>query len=107
MRAPAFSPGGFLARAALAAIALAALHLLGLREHASILSGTLPGSALETGAGVAYVCAWFAAVVGAPRRRDQCLQRRAQRELGSRPVGSRAAGCRGEHGHRADERSPQ
>lgn len=66
MRAPTFSPQGFLARALLATLFFAALHLVGLREHAAILSGTMPASVLETGAGVLYVSAYFGAVIGAP-----------------------------------------
>ena len=53
--------------AALLASAFIACHLLGLREHVSVLSGTAPpGSGGDPSLGVAYAVAWFSAVVVAP-----------------------------------------
>jgi hypothetical protein len=55
---------------AVSALLCAAPFLLaelgGLRIHASILTGQLPASAADGVAGLAYVLAWFAAVLVAP-----------------------------------------
>ena len=45
---------------------LAGAHLLGWRDHVSVLSGTVPGEGGTVGQGVAYAGIWFAAVVVAP-----------------------------------------
>ena len=57
-----FSPGGFLVRALLVALAFGIVHVLGWREETRFLSGT-PASALE---GVLYLLAYFAFVLLAP-----------------------------------------
>ncbi len=57
------------ASAALAALLIAfflALHVLGLRDHVSFLSGTQPPSHFAVVAGVSYILAWFGAVLAAP-----------------------------------------
>lgn len=51
---------------ALLGVALLCAHLLGWREHTSILSGTFPGSREAVAQGLTYVLAWFAFVVLAP-----------------------------------------
>jgi len=70
VRAPVFSPRGLAARAALIALVYALLHLAGLREYASILSGTLPtgdpGDYLAMTLGVAYVLVHLAFFLAAP-----------------------------------------
>lgn len=58
-----------LAIAALIIALFAALHALGLRPYAAILSGTAPPGATGAEAivlGLAYVALYFAAVIGAP-----------------------------------------
>ncbi|XXY48025.1 hypothetical protein WME91_49305 [Sorangium sp. So ce269] len=53
--------------AALLAAAFVACHLLGLREHVSVLSGTAPpGSVGDATLGVAHALAWFGGVIVAP-----------------------------------------
>ncbi|WP_437592771.1 hypothetical protein [Sorangium sp. So ce1000] len=53
--------------AALLVVAFAACHLLGLREHVSVLSGTPPpAGGGDASLGAAYALAWFGAVVFAP-----------------------------------------
>ncbi|WP_437970414.1 hypothetical protein WMF04_14480 [Sorangium sp. So ce260] len=53
--------------AALLVAAFAACHLLGLREHVSVLSGTAPpGGAGDASLGVAYALSWFGGVILAP-----------------------------------------
>ncbi|MBL4846258.1 MAG: hypothetical protein JKY65_12075 [Planctomycetes bacterium] len=47
-------------------LVLLAFHLLGWREHTSILSGTYAGSEAAALQGLAYVIAWFTFVVVAP-----------------------------------------
>lgn len=42
------------------------LHFLGARSLVSVLSGTLPASELELGAGLAYAAAWFGVVLVVP-----------------------------------------
>ncbi|MGA9521694.1 MAG: hypothetical protein WBV82_09530 [Myxococcaceae bacterium] len=42
------------------------LELAGARNSVGILSGTMPGSALELAVGLVYVAAWFAATLVAP-----------------------------------------
>lgn len=65
-----FSPRGFLLRAALLAAFLGILHLLGLRESASVLCGTYPEGAgiPELGAflGLLYVLVYLGFAVAAP-----------------------------------------
>lgn len=57
----------FAALAALFALAFLACHLLGLREHVSVLSGTAPpGGADSAPLGALYAIAWFAGVIAAP-----------------------------------------
>ena len=61
------SPRGFAAIGAWLVVAYFVAHLAGLREHAAILSGTLPaGGGLGIALGVAYVLAYFACVIAAP-----------------------------------------
>jgi|SRR5688572_18497274 hypothetical protein len=55
-----------LASAVLAAAPLLLLELGGARIHASILTGQLPASAADGLAGLAYVLAWFSAILLAP-----------------------------------------
>ncbi|WP_437602392.1 hypothetical protein WMF28_12305 [Sorangium sp. So ce590] len=54
--------------AALLVAAFAACHLLGLREHVSVLSGTAPpgSGGGDASLGVAYALSWFGGVVCAP-----------------------------------------
>lgn len=53
--------------AALAALAgFALLHAMGGRELVGVLSGTLPATTMETWAGLAYVAAYFTAVLLVP-----------------------------------------
>src|SRR5262249_1155975 len=59
-------PPVFVAPAIFLAAVFVALHLIGAREHVSILSGTAPSSHLAAAAGLLYVAAWFCAVVVAP-----------------------------------------
>jgi hypothetical protein len=42
------------------------LHLLGLRDDVSILSGTMPGGSLEAAGGLLYALAFFSTVIIAP-----------------------------------------
>ena len=61
LRVPVFvTPAIFLASCFLA------LHAFGLREDASVLSGTVPSNSFAGVAGLLYVAAWFCAVVVAP-----------------------------------------
>lgn len=55
-----------LALAAGLLLLLGGAHLLGWRDHVSVLSGTVPGEGGTVGQGVAYAGIWFAAVVVAP-----------------------------------------
>ncbi len=70
VRAPVFSPRGLAARAALIALVYALLHLAGLREYTSILSGTLPTGDpkdyLAMTLGVVYVLVHLAFFLVAP-----------------------------------------
>ena len=65
-----FSSRGFAARAALIALVYGVLHLMGLREYTSILSGTAPtgdpNDYLAMALGVAYVLVHLAFVLIAP-----------------------------------------
>jgi hypothetical protein len=61
------SPGGFLVAAADIGVLYGLAHVAGMREDATILSGTSPGSGSAGVAfGLAYVLLHFAWVVGAP-----------------------------------------
>jgi hypothetical protein len=60
------SPIGFATAALALALVYGALHLAGLRDDASFLSGTEPPDAFGTPLGLAYVIAYFAFVVAAP-----------------------------------------
>jgi hypothetical protein len=70
VRAPVFSSRGFAARAALIALVYTLLHLAGLREYASILSGTAPtgdpNDYLAMALGVVYVLVHLAFFLVAP-----------------------------------------
>ena len=55
-----------LAAAVLAALPLVLLELAGARSDAAVLSGQLPATLAGGAAGLAYVLAWFAAVLLAP-----------------------------------------
>ena len=71
IRAPFFSPAGFLARAGIISIAFLFCHALGLRVYTSILSGTSPtGGAAVDWFGVVlaftYMLLYFAFVLGVP-----------------------------------------
>ncbi len=69
-RAPAFSPTGFLVRAALLLLLFLALRAAGLAGYVSILSGSLAAGSqqevISAALGVVYASAWFAAVLLAP-----------------------------------------
>jgi len=56
---------GVVAPPLLLAAPLVVCHLLGWREHTSVLSGTVPGAGAAL-AGLVYVAAWLAAVLAAP-----------------------------------------
>jgi hypothetical protein len=61
------SPRGFLIGAGALVLLYGVAHVLGLRDDASILSGTAPPSgAAGLALGIGYVLLYFAAVVGAP-----------------------------------------
>ncbi|MHC4199878.1 MAG: hypothetical protein ACYSU0_07800 [Planctomycetota bacterium] len=70
VRAPLLSPRGLAARAALIALVYTLLHLAGVREYASILSGTLPtgdpNDYLAMTLGVVYVLVHLAFFLVAP-----------------------------------------
>lgn len=70
VRAPVLSSRGLAARAALIAVVYGVLHLVGLREYTSILSGTLPtgdpNDYLAMVLGVAYVLVHLAFFLVAP-----------------------------------------
>lgn len=70
MKAPMFSPKGFLTRAAILTFLFAIVHLVGLREFTSVLSGTSAtgGSAktLSATAGSVYIVLYFAFVLIVP-----------------------------------------
>ncbi len=53
-------------RAAILVAIFLALHVFGLRNHVSILSGTQPESGWAGAGGLLYAAAWFACVVAAP-----------------------------------------
>jgi hypothetical protein len=61
------SPRGFLLVAAVLWVLYGVAHALGLRDDASILSGTAPpGGAAGIVLGLCYVALYFAAVIAAP-----------------------------------------
>ena len=64
------SPGGFASRAGLILVSFLVAHLAGLREYASILSGTMPqglfGRAVDQFLAVSYIVLYLGAVVVAP-----------------------------------------
>ncbi len=66
--APVLSPKSLLLWAGRLAALFAVLHLVGLREHAAILSGTAVGGSLAWSGfwGLTYVSAWFGFVLGTP-----------------------------------------
>ena len=70
LRAPLFSPTGFVARALLLAIFFGACELAGWREHTTFISGT--ATTVDTGVnasvtlGLIYMLAWFGFVLGTP-----------------------------------------
>jgi len=70
LRSPFFSPAGFLVRAAGLAAAYGLLHLLGLRDYATVLSGGLPAAdsspRLASFLGIAYVLSYFGWVIAVP-----------------------------------------
>jgi len=70
LHAPVFSPQGFLARAALIVFVFLLCHLVGLREHTSIICGTSPSGDTadrwSAALGVLYALFWFAFVLGVP-----------------------------------------
>jgi hypothetical protein len=59
-------PPRYLVRAGVLFAFFLVLHLLGLRDHVSVLSGTEPASGLLGAGGLLYVAAWLVAVVAAP-----------------------------------------
>jgi hypothetical protein len=59
-------PPKYLARAGILLAFFLVLHLLGLREHVSVLSGTEPANGLLGAGGLLYVAAWLVAVIAAP-----------------------------------------
>ena len=69
-RAPFFSPAGFLVRAAALTALYALATLLGLRGHATVLSGGLPyegaSPRLSSALGLGYVLLHLSWVLGAP-----------------------------------------
>jgi hypothetical protein len=65
MLAALFGPGGFLVIAVLLLIPFGIAHVAGWREHTSILCGTT-GTVVQGLLGLAYVCLYLAAVLGAP-----------------------------------------
>lgn len=72
LRAPMFSPAGFLVRAGLLAMAYGVCHVAGLRERMSFLSGTPPATGTGTDPawamtlGAAYFFCYFAFVLVVP-----------------------------------------
>jgi hypothetical protein len=55
-----------LIKAAILVALFLSLHLFGLREHVSVLSGTEPANGWLGAGGLLYVAAWLVAVVVAP-----------------------------------------
>jgi len=70
LRSPALSPQGFVVRAAVLAAVFAVLHVAGLREYTSFISGTpVAGRPITWWTllpGTAYMAAYFAFVVLVP-----------------------------------------
>ena len=68
--APVLSPRGMIVRAALIALTFGICHCLGLREHASFLSGTSASVdtslTLSAVLGVAYIATYLGFVIVAP-----------------------------------------
>jgi hypothetical protein len=56
----------YLARAGILLAFFLVLHVLGLREHVSVLSGNEPVSGLLGAGGLLYVAAWLVTVTLAP-----------------------------------------
>lgn len=70
IRSPFLSPAGLLVRAGAAALAYWILHLAGLRDYATVLSGGLPSADASPGVasilGMLYVLFYFGWVVAVP-----------------------------------------
>lgn len=70
IRSPLLSPAGFLVRAAALAAVYWGLHLAGLRDYATVLSGGLPSADASPGVasvlGMLYVLSYFGWVIAVP-----------------------------------------
>jgi hypothetical protein len=69
LRAPTFSPQGFIVRAAACALLYGLLSLLGAREYTSVLSMTFPEGSSREWAGIlcmAYLTSYFLWILGVP-----------------------------------------
>lgn len=66
MKIQVVSPMGFVMAAGSITCAFALLHIAGLRESTTILSGTAPPGGGSSGLGILYVVMYFAFVVIAP-----------------------------------------
>ncbi len=70
LRAPFFTPAGFLLRAAALAALYAAATLGGLRDYATVLAGSLPYEGapprLSTALGLGYVLLYFGWILAVP-----------------------------------------
>lgn len=70
IRSPFFSPVGLLVRAAALAVVYGGLHLAGLRDYATVLSGGLPSADASPGVasvlGMVYVLFYFGWIIAVP-----------------------------------------
>lgn len=70
LRSPLLSPAGLLVRAAALALVYWALHLAGLRDYATVLSGGLPSAdaspTVASVLGMVYVLFYFGWIIAVP-----------------------------------------
>ena len=69
LRAPTFSPQGFVVRAAACALLYGLLSLIGIREYVSVLSMTYPEGSSQAWSGLlcmAYLASYFLWILGVP-----------------------------------------